>query len=41
MSYQCKKFKDFERNYQEALTTIERYRTAGDDMSVLVMEGFL
>lgn len=36
MSYQCKKLEEFERNYQEALATIERYRTAGDDMSVLV-----
>lgn len=36
MEYQGKRFEEFERGYQEALASIERYRTAGDEMSVLV-----
>lgn len=36
MTYQGKRFEEFERGYQEALASIERYRTAGDEMSVLV-----
>lgn len=36
MSHEGKRFKEFEKGYQEALASIERYQMAGDEMSGLV-----